>query len=68
MFAKRVKIKRVEIPDNVINIGAMMFLSCILMREVILPYGTNKISDETEESYKEAFPTFVKKFDLDNLY
>jgi len=29
---------------------------------------TNKITDETKESYKEAFPTFVKKFDLDNLY
>ena len=29
---------------------------------------TNKISDETEESYEEAFPAFVKKFDLDNLY
>jgi hypothetical protein len=29
---------------------------------------TNKITDETEESYKEAFPAFVKKFDLDNLY
>jgi multimeric flavodoxin WrbA len=29
---------------------------------------TNKITDETEKSYKEAFPAFVKKFDLDNLY
>jgi hypothetical protein len=29
---------------------------------------TNKITDESEESYKEAFPAFVKKFDLDNLY
>jgi multimeric flavodoxin WrbA len=29
---------------------------------------TNKITDETEESYKEAFPAFVKKFDLTKLY
>ena len=29
---------------------------------------TNKITDETKESYKDAFPAFVKKFDLDNLY
>ena len=29
---------------------------------------TNKISDESEKSYEEAFPTFVKKFDLNNLY
>ena len=28
---------------------------------------TNKISDETQESYKEAFPTFVKKFDVKKL-
>ena len=29
---------------------------------------TNKITDESEKSYKDAFPAFVKKFDLDNLY
>ena len=29
---------------------------------------TNKISEETPESYEESFPSFVKKFDLDNLY
>jgi hypothetical protein len=29
---------------------------------------TNKITDESKESYKEAFPLFVKKFDLKNLY
>ena len=29
---------------------------------------TNKITDETKESYKDAFPAFVKKFDLDKLY
>ena len=29
---------------------------------------TNKITDETSESYKESFPAFVKKFDLKNLY
>jgi multimeric flavodoxin WrbA len=29
---------------------------------------TTKISDESKESYKEAFPTFVKKFDLNKLY
>ena len=29
---------------------------------------TNKITDESKESYKEAFPTFVKKFKIDDLY
>ena len=29
---------------------------------------TSKITDETQTSYKEAFPTFVKKFGLDKLY
>jgi multimeric flavodoxin WrbA len=29
---------------------------------------TNKSTDETQASYKEAFPTFVKKFGLDKLY
>ena len=29
---------------------------------------TNKITDETQKSYKESFGSFVKKFDLDNLY
>jgi multimeric flavodoxin WrbA len=29
---------------------------------------TSKITDETQKSYKEAFPTFVKKFGLDKLY
>ena len=29
---------------------------------------TNKMSDETQTSYKDAFPAFVKKFDLTNLY
>ena len=29
---------------------------------------TNKMSDETQESYKKSFPEFVKKFDLKNLY
>jgi len=29
---------------------------------------TSKVTDETQTSYKEAFPTFVKKFGLDNLY
>jgi len=29
---------------------------------------TNKITDETQKSYKEAFPSFVKKFGLDKLY
>jgi hypothetical protein len=29
---------------------------------------TNKITDETKESYKDAFPAFAKKFDLDKLY
>ena len=29
---------------------------------------TNKITDESEKSYEEAFPSFVKKFDLENLY
>lgn len=29
---------------------------------------TNKSTDETQTSYKEAFPTFVKKFGLDKLY
>ena len=29
---------------------------------------TNKITDETQTSYKEAFPAFVKKFGLDKLY
>jgi hypothetical protein len=33
-FAKCIKITRVEIPDNVTNIGAMTFLSCVLLREV----------------------------------
>jgi len=28
---------------------------------------TNKISDETQKSYKEAFPKFVEKFDLKDL-
>jgi len=29
---------------------------------------TSRITDETQKSYKEAFPTFVKKFGLDDLY
>ena len=29
---------------------------------------TSKVTDETQTSYKEAFPTFVKKFGLDKLY
>jgi multimeric flavodoxin WrbA len=29
---------------------------------------TNKITDESPESYKDAFPEFVNKFKLDNLY
>ena len=29
---------------------------------------TNKISDESQKSYKEAFPKFVEKFDVDSLY
>jgi hypothetical protein len=29
---------------------------------------TSKITDESQKSYKEAFPTFVKKFGLDDLY
>ena len=29
---------------------------------------TNKVSDETQKSYKEAFPKFVEKFDLNKLY
>jgi hypothetical protein len=28
---------------------------------------TNKITDETEKSYKEAFPAFVNKFNIDKL-
>lgn len=28
---------------------------------------TSKISDETQQSYKDAFPAFVKKFDVDDL-
>ena len=29
---------------------------------------TSKITDETEESYKEAFPKFVEKFDIKKLF
>lgn len=29
---------------------------------------TSKMSDESQKSYKESFPAFVKKFDLDELY
>lgn len=29
---------------------------------------TNKITDETEKSYKESFGAFAKKFDLENLF
>ena len=29
---------------------------------------TNKLSDETQESYKNSFSEFVKKFDIKNLY
>jgi multimeric flavodoxin WrbA len=29
---------------------------------------TSKVTDETQASYKDAFPAFVKKFDLNNLY
>jgi hypothetical protein len=28
---------------------------------------TTKITDETQKSYKESFPTFVDKFRIDNL-
>jgi len=29
---------------------------------------TSKITDETQQSYKEAFPEFVKKFKVKDLY
>ena len=29
---------------------------------------TSKMSDETQDSYKESFPSFVKKFDVKSLY
>lgn len=29
---------------------------------------TNKITDETEKSYKESFPTFAKKFDIEKFF
>jgi hypothetical protein len=28
---------------------------------------TSKMSDETQDSYKKSFPTFVEKFKVDNL-
>jgi hypothetical protein len=39
------KIKRVEIPENVTSIGAMVSMSCIQLNEAILPQGIKGISD-----------------------
>jgi hypothetical protein len=36
-FTGCVKINRVEIPDNVENLGTMVFMKCTGLREVILP-------------------------------
>ena len=44
------KIKREDIPENVTSIGAMVFMSCVQLNEVILSQGIKGISDGLSEN------------------
>ncbi len=41
----KININRVEIPDNVENLGKMVFMKCTGLREVIIPQYIKKISE-----------------------